>query len=87
MAFPAAGTDGTNKLTCQHPPQIVLLAIDLDEDLIEVEGVTITTVRSFQSLRIENSKLDAPETNSLVADGDTSLSQKIFDIAKTCLAS
>jgi hypothetical protein len=44
MAFPAAGNDGTNKLICQRPPQIVLLAIDLDEDLIEAEGVTITTL-------------------------------------------
>ncbi len=43
------------------PPQIVLLAIDLHEDLVNVESIPITSVLSFQSACINGTKLDAPE--------------------------
>ncbi len=31
------------------PPQIVLLTIDFDEDFIDVEGVTVTSMHALQS--------------------------------------
>jgi len=34
------------------PPQVVLLAIDFDEDFIDEEGVTIAPVLSLQSAGI-----------------------------------
>jgi hypothetical protein len=43
--------------------------------------VAVTSMLTLQSLRVESTELDAPESDGLVADCDTSLSQKIFDIA------
>jgi hypothetical protein len=45
------------------PPQVVLLAIDFDEDFIDEEGVTIAPVLSLQSAGINCSEFDAPESN------------------------
>jgi hypothetical protein len=56
----------------------VLLAIYLDKDFIDVEGVTVTSVFSFQSTGINRSKLDAPEADRFTADGDSSFSEEVF---------
>ncbi|MFT6958322.1 MAG: hypothetical protein ACJAYC_003339 [Halieaceae bacterium] len=58
----------------------MLLAIGLHKDFINVEGIAIASVLSFQSGRIDRAKLDAPETDCLSADGDASFSEEIFDI-------
>ena len=63
------------------PPQIVLLAIDLCEDLVDIECITMSLVPRFQTPGIDGSELDAPEANGLVADSDTTLGQEILDIA------
>ena len=54
------------------PPQVMLLAVDFDEDFIDEEGITITSVLSFQSSNVYSPKLDTPETNRLSADSDSS---------------
>jgi hypothetical protein len=36
---------------------------------------------ALQSLRVESTKLDAPEPDGLVADCDASFSKEVFDIA------
>jgi hypothetical protein len=59
----------------------VLLAIYLDKDFIDVEGVTVTSVFSFQSTGINRSKLDAPEADRFTADGDSSFSEEVFYIS------
>jgi hypothetical protein len=55
-------------------PQVMLLPVDLDEDLIDVERVTIASVFSFQTTCKNGTKLDAPEADRFSTDGDTSLS-------------
>jgi hypothetical protein len=43
--------------------KVVLLAVDLDEDFIDLEGVAIVTMLSFQAAGINGSKFDTPEAN------------------------
>jgi hypothetical protein len=63
-------------------PKIVLLAIELDEDFADEEGVAVALMPSFQASGRNGSKLDTPETDCFAADSDASLSQPIFDIAE-----
>ncbi len=58
----------------------MLPTIDFHENLVDEEGVTITTVLSLQPSSILCTKFDAPEPDSLAADGNASLGQKIFNI-------
>ena len=53
------------------------------KDFIDIEGVAITSVPSFQLSGIYCAKLDAPQTYRLAAYRDTTLGQKIFDVALT----
>ena len=62
------------------PPQIVLLASDLYEDLINVECVAVALVSAFQWTSVFSSELDAPESDGLMADCDTTFGQQISDI-------
>jgi hypothetical protein len=41
-------------------PEILLLAIDLDEDFIDVEGVAISSMPSLQSPGVNCSEFNAP---------------------------
>jgi len=73
MRHPIAAQFIGDDLYCS--PQVMLLAIDLHEDFIDEEGVTITSVLSFQSAGINGSELDTPEADRFAADSDASLSQ------------
>lgn len=61
----------------------MLLAVDFDEDFIDAEGIAVAAVLPLQSVDINRSELDAPETDSFSADRDPTLRQQIFDIAMT----
>ena len=52
----------------------MLLAIDLDEDLINVESIAIATMIFLQSSGVQSSKFDAPQTDCFTADNDASFS-------------
>ena len=43
----------------------MLLAIDPDEYLIDIEGIAIALVLSFQSAGVNGTEFDAPETDRL----------------------
>ena len=51
----------------------MLLAIDLYEDLIDVEGVVVASVRSLQAAGINGTKLDPPKTDCFSEYSDASL--------------
>jgi hypothetical protein len=53
-------------------PKVVLLAIDFDEDLIDIKGIAVASVLAFQSSSIDSSEFDAPELDRLSSDGDAS---------------
>ena len=59
----------------------MLLAVDLDENLINVEGVAVASVLTFQSACINGAELDAPEADRLPRDDDSAFSEQIFDIS------
>ena len=50
----------------------MLLAVDRNENIIDVERVAVASVFSFQSTGVYDTKLDTPETNRFSADGDAS---------------
>jgi len=53
----------------------MLLATDIDEDLINEESIAVASVLSLQSAGINGTEFDAPEANCFATDGDTALSQ------------
>jgi hypothetical protein len=59
----------------------MLLAIDLHEEFIDVEGVALATVSALQSSGINGTELDAPEADGFSGYGDAPLRQDIFDIS------
>jgi hypothetical protein len=61
----------------------MLLAIDLHEDFIDVEGVAVASVLSLQAPGVNGSKFDTPESNRFTADSYASLGQEILDIPVT----
>ena len=56
-------------------PEVMLLAVDFYEHLVNEEGIAITTVLSLQSSSVYSSELDAPKTDRFAAHGDTPLSE------------
>ncbi|MFT4730401.1 MAG: hypothetical protein ACI9UN_004927 [Granulosicoccus sp.] len=59
----------------------MLLAVDLDEDFIDVEGVTVTSMLSLQATCKNGSEFDTPETDCFAADSDSSFGEEVFNIA------
>jgi hypothetical protein len=59
----------------------MLLAVDLDEDFIDIECIAIATVLSLQTSGTERAELDPPQSDCFAADSSTSLGEKIFNIA------
>ena len=53
----------------------MLLTIDLYEDFIDVERVSVASVFSLQAHGVEGTELNAPEPDGLSAYSDASLSQ------------
>lgn len=62
-------------------PQVAPLAVDLHEDFVNVEGVTVAPMLSLQAAGIDGTKLDAPETDRFSSDDNTSLGEEILDIS------
>jgi len=62
-------------------PQVMLLAVDSDEDFIDVESIAIASVLSLQSPGVKRAELDTPEADRFATDGDASLGEEIFDIS------
>jgi hypothetical protein len=54
---------------------VMLLSIDLHEDFIDEEGVTVPSMLSLQSPSVYSSELDAPEPDGLVADCDATFGE------------
>ncbi len=63
-------------------PKIMTFAADGDEHFVHVPDVAESALSSPQSKSIRWSKLAAPGSNGFVGYGDTTLSEKVLDIAK-----
>ena len=53
------------------------------EDFVDVEGIAVASVLSFQSAGIDSSELDTPEADRLPADSDPPLCQYVLDVSVT----
>jgi hypothetical protein len=62
------------------PPQVMPLAVYLDEDIVDVEGIAAASMLSFQAAGIDCSGFDAPQTDGFSAYCDATFSQQIFDV-------
>jgi hypothetical protein len=58
----------------------MLLSIDLDEDCVNEEGITLAPVLPLQTPCIFDTEFDTPQPDGFITDGDTSLGQEIFNI-------
>ena len=63
-------------------PEILALAADGDEDLVEVQNVAEPAAVLFELRSVTQTELPAPLTNRLVGDHDSALGQQIFDVAE-----
>ena len=61
-------------------PKVMLLAFYIYEDFIDVEGIAVASVLTFQSPSADRSEIDAPETDRFPATGDASPSEQIFNV-------
>ena len=61
-------------------PKVELLAINLDEDFIDVECVAVALVLSLQASGVYSAEFDTPEADGFVADGDATLGKQVFDV-------
>jgi hypothetical protein len=64
-------------------PQILLLAVDSNENFIQVPVVAQPSLSSLQSPSIVRTELMTPLPDRLIRDDDSSLGQKILDVSKT----
>ncbi len=65
------------------PPQIGRLAIDREEDFIEVPFIPSLRTSTFELVRIVLPELQSPAPHGLIAEGDTASRHQFFDIPKT----
>jgi hypothetical protein len=63
-------------------PKIMTFAVDRDERLVHVPDVTEPALLPPQGPRMRGSKLPAPGSNRFVRHRNTTLGEKILDIAK-----
>jgi hypothetical protein len=64
------------------PPQILSLTVDRDEDLVPAPCISESTLSSFQTPDIVETKLRAPPANGLIGHDDPSLGDQILDISE-----
>ena len=50
----------------------MLLAVDPDEDFVDVEGITVASVLPFQSSSVKRTEFDTPEPDGTELLGTTS---------------
>jgi hypothetical protein len=59
----------------------MLFAVDLHKDFIDVKGVAVTSVLSFQPAGINCPELDAPRSDSFATYSDATFCEEIFNIS------
>ena len=59
------------------------MAVDSDEQFVQIPDVAKATLFSLQTLRIAGSELSAPLADGFERNEDAAFSEKIFNIAET----
>jgi hypothetical protein len=63
-------------------PEILLLAVDSNEDLVQVPHIAEATLTPLQFSGIVGTEFLTPQPNRLIRDEDSSFGQKILDISE-----
>jgi hypothetical protein len=63
-------------------PQILLLAVDSNEDFVQVPNIAEAALTPLQSSGIVRTELLTPESNRFIKDDDSTFSEKILDISE-----
>ena len=63
-------------------PKILLLAVNSDEQFIQIPAIAEATLSPFQLPNVVWTELLTPASNRFIGNGDASLSQKILDITE-----
>ena len=61
-------------------PKVVLFAVYFYENFIDIEGVAVASVLSFQSACIDSTEFDAPQADCFAGYSDATFSEQIFNI-------
>ena len=61
-------------------PQVPLLTLNLNEDLVNEKGIAVALVLAPHSMRLQWSELVAPEANRFMSNDNSPTSQQILDI-------
>ncbi len=64
-------------------PQVLLLTLDLHEHFVDKKCISKSLMSMLQALDIFTPKLVTPQTNRLIAYGDTAFRQQILDASVT----
>lgn len=63
-------------------PEIVLFAIDPNENFVQVPAVAQATLMPLQISGVTRTELSIPHSNRFIGDDDSAFGEKIFDISK-----
>ena len=63
-------------------PQILLLAVDSNQDFVQVPNITKAALPPFQFSGIFRTELLRPESNRFIRDDDSPFGEKILDISE-----
>ncbi len=64
-------------------PQVLLLTLDLHEHFVDKKCISKSLMSMLQALDLFGSKLVTPQTNRLIAYGNTAFRQQILDASVT----
>lgn len=64
-------------------PQVLLLTLDFHEHFVDEKCISKSLMSTLQGFDVFGSKLVTPQTNKLIAYGNTSFCQQILDISMT----
>lgn len=64
-------------------PEILLLAVDSNEDFVQVPNIAEAALMPLQFSDIVRTELLTPESNRFIRDDDSAFGEKILDIPKT----
>jgi hypothetical protein len=63
-------------------PKILLLAVDSDEEFVQIPGITEASLFTLKASGIVGSEFPAPLTDGFVRNNDSAFGQKIFHITE-----
>ena len=59
------------------PPEVLLLAVDSDEDFVQIPDIAKAALSPLQFSNIVGTELQTPESNGFMRDDDSAFGEKI----------